>query len=196
MNELSKYTVREFFKEFYLSNDDAHQISHADDVCDLALTINKKLGDLYSEEYIILASYAHDIYSDELGRKNHHKLAYSYIMNTKSAIFETISDEGKGIIACAVFEHRASYTGDFTSKLSEIISAADRGVPNYKDIYNRALKYAKGDHNQTELHMIDKYGRNGYAKYPDAYIKIFKEELEELYTIIDSLNPETRKDIA
>ena len=50
-----KQKVREFYKPFYDNGDKARLIDHADDVCNLALEINRDC----SEKLVILASYTH-----------------------------------------------------------------------------------------------------------------------------------------
>lgn len=185
---LTRNNIRKYYGDkFYISNDDAHGIEHADEVCDLMLKMNKELSLNLDKTIIILAAYIHDIYSDDEGRAIHHQLANSYVLGIKDKILNYLSRDSKVTIANAVKEHRASYKGEFSSVLSELLSSADRGYPNFQNIYNRALKYAKGNEEQTKLHLIDKFGREGYANFPDMYKNFFKDELELLYKEIDNL---------
>ncbi len=175
--------IREFFKVWYVSNDAAHQIEHADAVYDLALSLNKKMDYNLKEEHIALAAYAHDIRSDLEGRKYHNVLAHDMILERNShiaAIFSDITDEDLHYIAKAVLEHRASYKGEYTSNLSLLISAADRGPIDYNIMYERSLKYNKGYHAGVLQHMKEKFGYGGYAKYPKFYEEMMCEEIKEL----------------
>jgi len=183
---MKREDIREFFKEWYESNDSAHQIDHADSVCDLALLLNDRMSYGIIEEHIILAAYAHDIRSDLEGRKNPNVLAHDMIISHKLAIFDTISEQAIYLIAKAVLEHRGSYKGDYTSNLSLLISAADRGPIDYDIMYERSLVYNKGDHEGVRQHMKEKFGRTGYAKYPEFYKKMMLKEIEELYVRIEA----------
>jgi len=184
-------SIREFVKPYYEKNDRAHQIDHADDVfklaCDIANFVDYDRIDL-----VALASYLHDIqvYVD---RANHHTLAYDVVMSIElNEFFEGLSDLDRGLVAFAVSEHRASYQVFYTSELSEIIASADRGEPVYDEIFARGLVCATSSGfadpvKYTKKHMKEKYGRDGYAKYPDIYLLFFQYEIEKLWSKIDDL---------
>ena len=74
-----KQKVREFYKPFYDNGDKAHLIDHADDVCNLALEINREC----SEKLVILASYIHDIFN-ATDRKKHNILAFEYVKGIRN----------------------------------------------------------------------------------------------------------------
>ena len=188
--EQFRYNVRDFYKPFYDKGDLAHKIDHANSVCDLALKLN---SGKYKEELVILAAYLHDIFNAK-DRKNHHKLAFEYVLNKKDKFLQNLSTNDLNLVAHAILEHRGSFKGNFYSKLSEIISSADRGEPNLEKIIIRSLQFNKGNAKEVLAHIKNKYSYNGYGRYPKLYeeyfqkeIKIFKDKVENL-TIKDIEN--------
>ena len=93
-------------------------------------------------------------------------------------------------VAFAVLQHRASFKGEFYSPLSEVISSADRGLPDLERVVKRSMKFNRGNAQSVYEHIKRKYGKSGYAKYPDVYQKLFKEELAEFRCLADELTVE------
>ena len=174
--------VRTFYKPFYKDGDLAHQIDHADSVCDLALEMNKECD----PKLIILASYIHDIFN-AADRKNHNKLAYEYVLDANDKFLKELNREELQLVAHAVLEHRASFKGEFYSKLSEIISSADRGKPDVKGVVIRSMRFNSANAQDVYNHLQDKYGSNGYANYPKSYQKHFSKELAEFQKRVDNI---------
>ena len=177
--------VRSFYAPYYKDGDLAHQIDHADSVCDLALEINKECN----PKLVILAAYIHDIFN-ATDRKNHNKLAYNYVLEAKDKFLKELNKEELLLVAHAVLEHRASFKGEFYSKLSEIISSADRGKPDIKEIVIRSMKFNNGNAKDVYNHLQEKYSSNGYANYPKSYKNIFNKELKELQRAVDYITVE------
>ena len=180
-----KQKVREFYKPFYANGDKAHLIDHADDVCELALEINRE----YSEKLVILASYLHDIFN-ATDRKKHNILAFEYVKNRSDKFLKELNNKELELVAHAVLEHRASFKGEFFSKLSAVISSADRGRPDVAQTVIRSMRYNNANAQDVYEHMVDKYGSNGYAKYPKVYREIFEKELEEFKKEVDNISVE------
>ena len=180
--------IRTFVLPFYKKNDKAHQIDHADEVYETALKINKQFHLHQNMDDIALAVYLHDIFSNKNQRKLHHKLASDFVLQSKDDILKNISAERRRLIANAILEHRASFEGKYSSKLSELLAAADRGKPNLKKDLERSTKYHKGNTAEAIKHMKEKFGRYGYAKYPEVYKKFYEKELEKRYRDIDALS--------
>ena len=178
-------SVREFYKPFYDEGDEAHKIDHADSVCNLALELNSS----YDEKLIILAAYIHDIFN-ATDRKNHHKLAYEYTMRADDKFLKELKKQDLELIAYAVLQHRGSFKGKFFSLLSEIISGADRGLSNLKEVIIRSCKYNKGNAQEVLEHIKDKYATNGYANYPPLIQKRFAKELSEFKKQCDKIELE------
>lgn len=120
-------------------------------------------------------------------RQEHNKLAYEYVLKRKDKFLSKLSKDKLYMLAYAALEHRASFNGKFYSKLSEIISSADRGLPNLESIVIRSMKFHKGHIDDVYNHMLEKYGVNGYATYPISYRMFFKEELTLFQKSIDKL---------
>lgn len=177
--------VRDYYKAYYENGDEAHLIDHADSMCNLALKINNGLD----EKLIILASYLHDMFN-ATNRPTHNKLAYEYVLKAEDKFLAKLSKDEVLMVAHAVLEHRASFKGVFYSGLSAIISSADRGLPDLDATVIRSMKFNKANAEDVYAHIKDKYGSNGYAKYPDVYREIFREELEAFKKLADEVTVE------
>ena len=177
--------VRKFYEPYYRDGDEAHLIDHADDVCDLALKINQECD----EKLVILASYLHDLFNAQ-NRSIHNELAYEYVLKAEDKFLEQLNKKELKEVAFAVLQHRASFKGEFYSPLSEVISSADRGLPDLERVVKRSMKFNKGNAQGVYEHIKRKYGKSGYAKYPDVYQKLFKEELAEFRCLADELTVE------
>ena len=182
--------VRAYYAPYYENSDEAHLINHADNVCDLALKINRECD----EKLVILASYLHDMFNRD-NRAKHNELAYKYVLTADDKFLKMLSGEERKQVAHAVLEHRASFKGKFYSPLSEIISAADRGLPDLDFIVIRSMKFNNGNARKVYAHISRKYGTNGYAKYPDVYREIFSEELAKFRRLADELTVEKISEI-
>lgn len=189
-----KKEIRNEVIPFYKTNDLAHQIDHADAVCNLALELNQILESPYPEKLVILAAYLHDIHADSRGV--HQQLAHDFVMQNQAYYLHDLFDEERTLVAKACLEHRGSYKGKFSSLLSEIISSADRGRPDsVEKLLDRSAVFGMAQFGYTteeakaeaRLHIKDKYGRNGYAQRPEIYCKYFAKELAELMAKIEVL---------
>jgi len=187
MNYLFFGSTRNKVLSMYKTNDAAHQIDHADEVVTLMLQMDKKFNLHLDKNMIIVIGYYHDIFSkeDKLARKNHNNLAADYILNNNKE-FSIFNDKELTLISKAIREHRGSYKGEFSSIYSELVSAADRGEPDLNDMIKRSFKYHFDGLNSQKAaeevleHMIEKFGKNGYAKYPKLYLKFFGKKLDNL----------------
>lgn len=177
--------IKKDFKKHWELNDPAHREKHFNDVYATAVVINKmcKLG--YTEKHIIVAAYFHDLFAWE--RDVHHILGAEYILITTYPIIAEHSKEERKMISAAVREHRASYEGQYSTRFSELIAAADRGMPgNVIEMYERSFAYTQAKHpelSREEIiaisikHISEKFGHKGYAKYPPLYEEAFGDEL-------------------
>ena len=130
VSELLK-ELKPILESFY-NNSEGHGIKHVMDVMYRALHYNESLNLKLNKKEIVLASLLHDMYSGS-SRKTHHILGHDYVMKSTSKVFDGLNKES---IAKAILEHRASYTGEYSSLLSELISSADRGEPNLMKVYH------------------------------------------------------------
>ncbi len=177
--------ARDFYAPYYANGDKAHLIDHADSVCNLALEINH----CCEEKLVILASYLHDLFNAE-DRKNHNKLAYEYVLKQEDRFLKELEQSELLEVAHAVLEHRASFKGEFYSKLSELISAADRGRPNLKEVVIRSMGYNNENAEDVAKHIKEKYATDGYANYPKVYKELFAKELAEFQKEADDITVE------
>ena len=128
--DIIKRLKEEYGKELdtFYKKDSSHGWSHVEDVAKNALEINRKMILNLNEEHLVLVALFHDIYSD-IDRKNHHTLAADWFIKfmIKQDKYST-SDILE--MSLAIKEHRASYNGEYSSLLSEVLAAADRGTPD------------------------------------------------------------------
>ena len=187
--------IREYVIPFYKGNDPAHQIDHADNVHSEMLYIAETLELDSREKYLAeAAAYFHDMHASE--RDEHHTLAAKHVRTSEDEIFNQFTKDERETIAQACAEHRASYTGIYHNEISEYLSAADRGKPDLDGLIRRSMKYQKykfpkaTEEERRRLvyeYLHDKYGSNGYIKYPPPYYKVYAKELAEFVAAVDRL---------
>ena len=187
----------EYSKELdiFYKKDSSHGLSHVEEVAKNALEINRKMILNLNEEYLVLAALFHDIYSD-INRENHHALAADWFV--EFMIEQDKYNENDILeISLAIKEHRASYNGEYSSLLSEVLAAADRGAPNLNSLIIRSSKYYLEKEPNKDLkivakdvykHMLEKYSRTGYMKYNAIYSSFYGEEIYNMYIAVDDLN--------
>ena len=185
--------LRDFYKKFYDENDNAHKIDHADEVVDAALHIVRELQLPLNKNIVMLTAYLHDIYRG-VSKKGHHIMAFKYVMEEKHDPFlQYYHSSIRYTIAKACLEHRGSFKGEFSSLLSEVISAADRGKFTVESAIKRSYKYhmssahaSGGDPIENVYnHVKNKYGTKGYARFPSLYSKVY--DLDTARKHIDEL---------
>lgn len=214
VKEVSKRLKENFYKmesndllinSFY-KKDGSHGASHIHDVLNLAEEITNKdplLLTPIEHDALILSCILHDITRDI--DDDHHEesgaMLFDIMMKSspefkKIVLTRYIDKEHIDLVKYAIKEHRASYKGDFYSKVSEVLSSVDRGYPENLDLrIKRSFLYAKehGKDDQEALihaidHMKEKFGRNGYQKLPNIYKSFFKNEISILWDKIDDLD--------
>lgn len=184
---ITKYSAQ------YLLNDPSHRSSHFRTVEKTALEINDVLELDQDPLHIMLVAYFHDLFA--WSRNNHHQLAFEWVRTTDDPFIKQLHDKDRARVAAACLEHRATYDGNFSSKLSELMSAADREAPtSVKEMMKRSIEYhlfkernqAKAE-DKARVHIKDKFGTNGYARYPEIYMQVYGDKLYELQKAIDLL---------
>ena len=127
--------------------------------------------------------------------------AFNWVLNNKPVMmrkYKLTFDECY-TIAYAAMEHRGSFKGNYNSIISEIVAAADRGIPSKEDVtsyISRSYLYARDSQGKSISdskfhavnHIQDKFGRNAYAKVPDWYEEIFATQLAERLELIEMLD--------
>jgi HD superfamily phosphodiesterase len=179
----------------FYKKDSSHGWNHIEDVAKNALEINRRMILNLNEEYLVLAALFHDIYSDT-NRKNHHTLAADWFAKfmIKQYKYDAIDILE---MSSAIKEHRASYKGEYSSLLSEVLAAADRGAPDLNSKIIRSSKYYLEREPNSDLktiaenvykHMVEKFSRTGYMKYNAIYSSFYKKEIHNMYVTIDKLS--------
>lgn len=235
---------KDYRDKYNNSDKEHHGIEHIREVLLLSFKLcveyEGKLDgiDFISSLYMCtIASITHDSHSYE-NRENHHELASldvsSYLSSNKLRnSIPNIDNKFISIVSSMVFEHRASYKGEYSYRISELFSVADRGVPNFKEIIKRSClcnmsksnfklevnknigktTYGKfyfensinfqGELEDYEiftiLHMVDKFGKDGYIatnlKKDSIYKKYFNVEISFLYSdILELVNASNIKE--
>lgn len=196
--------LRETHIRQYNINDKAHRLDHIDSVWRNAQALMEHFdeGEI-NQKMVAIAVFTHDLFS--WSRNNHHLLAAEYVRTTDAWYMEDISDEDRETIALAVEQHRASYTGDYSTIYSEIMASADKNEPtNLIAMIKRSISYAESRLQMDYVtavqhafdHMVEKFGRDGYCQYPPLYLKFYEDELEDLWADIDNLRRPTEDEVA
>jgi len=180
-----------FVEPYYNKNDLAHQLNHAKSVFERAIMFNNYFNLNIPEDEIIAAALMHDVQL-YLGRDNHHEAGALFAINEAYPGKTDMSLESQYRVTSAIREHRASYTGKYSSILSELISSADRDVPDensVKILMERCLKCRTGKNRIQDSikYLKDKYGTNGYARYPLIYESFYGEMILTRTKAIDML---------
>jgi HD superfamily phosphodiesterase len=194
--ELREYLINKF-TPLYTINDKAHQIDHVIDVCDRALRINTEFDLRQDPRYIVIAALSHDLFT--WSRSNHQFLAYQYIVSLKESWINQFDEKERQLIALACLEHRASYKGYYTSMLSELIAAADRGDPTeLKEKIKRCFDYGVDKLKQSPKeallrvipHLQDKYLNKAYGNNPPLFYRVYGAGITDLQNTLKTLTLE------
>lgn len=196
-------TLQAYCQEFeekyasaYLLNDPAHREDHFKEVLENAIAgYGVITGELLSEKIIRMytaAAYLHDLFA--WSRHNHHILSAMHVRTSDCKLLDEFTSEEREQIALMCEQHRASFTGKFIGLHAELFNAADLGKPDLSRDVTRAYKYAKAHaptlgHDQwlqtARQHIVEKYGRDGYARRGQIYMAMYGTELEKYWNEID-----------
>lgn len=184
--------IKTHFAGAWAANDPAHREAHFKDVQHTAWMINEKLNLGYDKTLIMLAAYFHDLFA--WSRHNHHEMSAHFIKTTDFEPIVQLSSVDRAMLAAACAEHRASFKGGFSCEFAELINSADRGKPEAITWIERAVLVKmhrsvnmndrhdlQGSLHAAIAHLKDKLGPEGYARYPDMYIKSFGDPREYLH---------------
>jgi uncharacterized protein len=174
----------------YRHFDRAHQIDHVETVINSSLLIAKDYDVDYDMVYVI-ACY-HDI-GMQFGRNDHHITGGLFLY--KDEELKKYFDESKRLIMKeAIEDHRASSKNPPRSIYGKIIAEADRDIELEKIVLRTCQFGFKNYPNLSEdehverayLHILEKYGPNGYLK---LWLET-KKNIEGLKKIHNALNDE------
>lgn len=164
-------------------NDPAHQVKHFSNVEKCGNEINQRLGLGYDARLILLVAFFHDMFA--WSRINHHDLSGVWVKGTDYPLITQLTFEERQMVEFGCREHRASFKGIFASEFSELMNSADRELPgDVEAMVTRAVQYrvARGMSEHEAYapaveHIKEKFGSDGYARYPDFYLDAFGAEL-------------------
>ena len=189
--KLKKYIENEIFPK-YSQNDNGHNLDHIKYVIERSMKFAKNVPDINIDMVYVIASY-HDI-GHHIDAKKHEKVS-SEILEKDHFIKEIFTEEELKIMVEAVVDHRASIEHIPRSIYGKIVSSADRNtdidIP-LKRTYSYRLEHfpdATIDEliEESRLHIIDKFGKNGYAKdkmyFEDEDYNKFLKEVETFIVI-------------
>lgn len=195
MNELIT-SIKKEFSPIWLLNDRGHREEHFDDVLKTGLHINEALNLGFDEKLIVLVAYFHDMFA--WSRNNHQLMSAHWVRTTDHKFFASLSEEERELVALACEEHRASYRGEYSHLFCELMASADRGFPklDMTDRIQRSVIFRIDRVGMSEeeayidsiKHVIEKYGRGGYARLPAMYMKAFESEIQQFYDEVDRLS--------
>lgn len=188
--------IADAFTAMWSHNDHAHRQDHFEEVFQTAMEIQRRIGLDYNPKLILFAAYFHDLFA--WSRSNHHVLSFEFIKATDHPLIEKhLNAAERRLVAIACLEHRASFTGEFTNGFSELINSADRGLPgDVQAMLERAMAYRSHRYPEEPVelcravsinHLKDKFGKGGYARYPEFYKRAFGKELQAQQVVIDRL---------
>lgn len=172
-------------RSFVGRNEPAHDWSHVCAVGAQGVEVAKRLG--VDAKPFLLAALCHDMFSDA-DRAEHHLRAGEWVREHLGTYEDKALVE---VVARMCEQHRASYKGEYTGIFEEGFATADRGpvgLAHDCKAYWRSFQYTRAKNPEYTIlrtceavaaHMIEKFGAGGYAKWPDLYVKLFKEELTD-----------------
>lgn len=182
-------------KPYYARNDSSHAMDHVHVVLSTARAMNEKLRLDIDDDEIVAACLMHDMFLYS-GRENHHIDGAFFVRWVITPELDALSKVARERVAYAIAEHRGSYKGNYYSRLSELLSSADRADPSdleallkrARNSQERLLPGDLGGETGAINHLKHKYGTNGYAKYPWIYRSFYGQEaIEELQRKVDEL---------
>ena len=192
LQELREMTLNQFSRHWEL-NDRGHRSEHFAAVERCGLLVNERLDLGFDPRLIFMVSWFHDLFAWD--REKHHELSAYWFLTSEHEVLRSFTRIERELMSHACREHRSSYVGEYTTDFSQLMAAADRGIPgNIEGMIDRAVKYRldKGidlddPYGKAVAHVKEKFGRESKARFPDFYRKAFAAEIEEQHRLLDLL---------
>jgi hypothetical protein len=195
---VNKQEVKEFLKTLECYESSSHGWIHVDEVYTTAMKMNTELRLGLNHDMIFLASYLHDMFQKDY-REAHHLKGFAWVLeyHTEFDWLSWMNDNELKELAYAIKEHRASYDGEYYSKLSILLSAADRGKLDRTETIMRSFKYNCEKHPEllfkdnirnVHQHMKDKFSSKGYARYNWVYKDFYQNDLSKFQKYFDTIS--------
>lgn len=193
--ETIRSEIVDCFSQAWELNDLAHRQDHFEEVFKTGIHLNEDQHYYFDPVHILFAAYFHDMFA--WSRVNHHELSFLWMRTTDHPVTRHLTASAIKMVAHACLEHRASFKGTFTSEFAELINSADRGFPDdVPAMVERSRKYwlthnplMSDDERMAGViaHIKEKFGHNGYARYPDIYLKTFGDRLDAMRDEVERL---------
>lgn len=193
--EKNQAYVDEFINAFmdqYELNDPAHRLQHFEEVLEVGLELREAFELYkYSVDMLIAGAYLHDLFARY--RDIHHILAEEFVKNSDHSVLSRFTTHERNILAKGCGEHRSSYKGAYSSEFSELLSSADCGrVTDGDNLLTRSIEYHRYHfgistseaEKEAKKHMKEKFGEDGYARYPTMYKRYYSEALKRRNKVI------------
>jgi len=186
----------------YERNDKAHRLDHVIPVLEHAEMIIGQFGELKPHrEHILAGAFMHDMMS-WANREQHHYLGAvkaAWLLGQYNVfVYEPLAPLW---VANAINEHRASFKGERSHKVSHAVAAADRGPINFEGYFKRAIKFRTKNCDVSNLttcqitrlvndaleHLNDKFGIQGYAweRMPNYTHLLYEKEIEHMKNLLN-----------
>ena len=173
------------------NQDPSHDWRHVRDVARAAYRVAHWAG--IQLQPLLLAAVTHDTYSG-IDRVNHHLLSGAWV---REVLPSTFHGDWTETVALCCEQHRASYKGEYTGIYQEAFASADRGMltmDSINDVIKRSHQYSSARTADPDeairmvvVHMPEKFGTKGYAKWPNLYRDVFSNELAALQVSADQV---------
>lgn len=189
-SELKKYIESNIFPS-YERNDLGHNLEHIKYVIDRSLKFASRVDDIDYNMVYTIAAY-HDI-GHYLDAKNHEKVSADILIHDEN-LRRFFSEEEIKIMAEAVYDHKASLEYEPRSIYGKLISSADRNTSVDRVLertYGYRIKHNPNDSlekiiEESREHVIDKFGRKGYATEKIYFEDLdYKKFLEDITLLAD-----------
>ncbi len=186
--QLKSYIERKILPE-YSQNEEGHGIKHIRYVIQRSFGFADFVSDINYDMVYAIAAY-HDL-AHHIDAKNHEKLSADLLQKDQT-LRKFFNEKQIKIMSEAVYDHRASMSGEPRSIYGKIVSSADRDV-DIETPFKRTYSYRK-EHTpdaslddmieESRQHLKNKYGKNSYAKdkmyFPDEGYANFLQKIDEL----------------
>lgn len=194
------------YRAHYARNNSRHREEHCQQVSELALAIREELCIGVSPMLVELAAWSHDLF--HYHRETHHLEAALWVHETDDALITALSPGDRLLLSRANAEHRSSFKCAYTSPLSELLATANLPFDDVdtliKHAYIKGLRKEKPEDvslleainddplsskvfRQAIEHVVAKYKRGGYARYPAMFVTYYQAQLDQRYDIIGAL---------
>ena len=188
--EMLRKDIKEFIEFsldlYYDCPDAAHGVKHITEVIEHAVAMANEMK--LNENIAAVAACFHDIglIWNGGGRELHHLKSGQFIEENVEVFRCYFTDREIEKVKAAVEEHRSSYTGEYSSIYSIIVSDADRSCDiitmiSRSYLYNRDHGVPQDKiYNEVFRHLTEKYGKEGRVKLHLPYAKELLKASQEI----------------